>query len=414
MWERHGYGFDLHEAFDDVEEGFINHVVWSDNVWLIGKDERQVLMMVRSLTDLMNHFGLRWKKGSTKIIASGGYDVSLMEPLAVMNDGIEMLILWKTCTTILGTCVGDTADTKMMVEAQIRKATGVFYKESAVFFGPGISFKQKVGHYLKHVLPVVLHGCGTWIAKQSTLVMIHGFETRMLKLMFGYKKRKTMDWVTWHRTATNMAKENFFKLGNVSITVKYFKRLLKFAATTFSQNNHCAALKAVKSVVGWKDTQYWRTCQAAEGTTDDKGWKHCCRGVQRKRWDEVFLMCLGENWKEFLAHLDMKPAEWKELCSTFVSEAHIYCDFAIDKGNDAKAIEATVQPFVQPPAKKPRTEPPPCFFEKTYLDDRTFHIQICGDSSTVISWMNLMSDCTGVMSKTVCHMRRVMMHMWQN
>lgn len=112
-----------------------------------------------------------------------------MEPLRVTNDGEEMEIPWKTRTKILGSCVDDTADTKTMIEAQLRNATGVFDKEGTVFFCPGVSFTKKVGHYLKHVLPVALHGCGAWIAKQSTLVMLHGFETRMLKLMYGFKQK---------------------------------------------------------------------------------------------------------------------------------------------------------------------------------------------------------------------------------
>ena len=145
MWQQRGYGFDLDEGFDDVEEGFINHTVWSDNVWLIGKDERHILMMVRSLTELMNHFGLRWKKGSTKIIASGGYNISLMKPLRITNDGEEMEIPWKTRTNILGSCVDDTADTKTMIEAQLRKATGVFDKEGTVVFCPGVCLFHEEG-----------------------------------------------------------------------------------------------------------------------------------------------------------------------------------------------------------------------------------------------------------------------------
>ena len=89
MWEQRRYGFDLDEAFDDVEEGLINHTVWSDNVWLIGKDEKEIAMMVTSLTQLMNYYGLRWKNGSTKILASGGYDISGCEPLKLTVDGTQ-------------------------------------------------------------------------------------------------------------------------------------------------------------------------------------------------------------------------------------------------------------------------------------------------------------------------------------
>ena len=37
MWLDKSYGVDLDEAFDDVHEGYINHAVWSDNIWLVAK-----------------------------------------------------------------------------------------------------------------------------------------------------------------------------------------------------------------------------------------------------------------------------------------------------------------------------------------------------------------------------------------
>ena len=69
----------------------------------------------------------------------------------------------------------DIGDTNVMVEAQISKATGVFYKDTELYFYQDMPFLKKVGHYLKHVLPAALHGCGAWICKQGTLLMLHGF-----------------------------------------------------------------------------------------------------------------------------------------------------------------------------------------------------------------------------------------------
>ena len=125
--------------------------------------------------------------------------------LRVMKDRV-MEIPWRSKTNILGSCVDDTGDTNVMVHAQIQKATGAFYRDAELLLCRDIPFSKKVSHYLKHVLPVALHGCGAWICKQGTLMLLHGFETRMLKLMYGYKKNKGMDWVTWHRVATNKAK----------------------------------------------------------------------------------------------------------------------------------------------------------------------------------------------------------------
>ena len=132
-----------------------------------------------------------------------------------------------------------------------------------------------------------------------------------------------MDWVSWHRLATNKAKDLFFKMNNTSITVKYFQRLLKFASTTFSGRNTCAPLTAVRKFANWKDTLYWRTCQANACYTD-VGWKHCSRGVCRTRWDEVFCDCIGDDWKMTLAQFELKPSEWKTMMEDFVKKAHVF------------------------------------------------------------------------------------------
>ena len=161
-------------------------------------------MMVKSLTNLMNDYGLKWKDGNTKTMCSGGYNITEEMPLQVTIKDKIMEIPWKNKTNILGSLVDDTGDTNVMVQAQIQKATGAFYRDAELLLCKNIAFTKKVSHYLKHVLPVALHGCGAWICKQGTLILLHGFETRMLKLMFGCKKNKKMDWVMWHSLATNI------------------------------------------------------------------------------------------------------------------------------------------------------------------------------------------------------------------
>ena len=110
-------GVDLDEGIDDVHEGYVNHVVWSDNIWLIGKNEKEVAMMVKSLTHLMHYYGFKWKDGSTKVMRSGGYDISDEAPLQVTMQEKTMVSQWRTKTNILGSLVDDTGDTNVMVQA---------------------------------------------------------------------------------------------------------------------------------------------------------------------------------------------------------------------------------------------------------------------------------------------------------
>ena len=110
----------MDEGIDDVHEGYINHAVWSDNIWLIGKNEKDVSMMVKRLTHLMNYYGLRWKDGNTKMMCSGGYNITEEMPLQVTIKDKIMEIPWKNKTNIFGSLVDDTGDTNVMVQAQIQ------------------------------------------------------------------------------------------------------------------------------------------------------------------------------------------------------------------------------------------------------------------------------------------------------
>ena len=68
VWLDKSLGVDMDEGIDDVHEDYINHAVCSDNIWLIGKNEKEVSMMVKSLTTVMNYYGLKWKDGNTKMM----------------------------------------------------------------------------------------------------------------------------------------------------------------------------------------------------------------------------------------------------------------------------------------------------------------------------------------------------------
>lgn len=122
----------------------------------------------------------------------------------------------------------------------------------------------------------------------------------------------------------------------------------------------------------------------------------------------------------------------------FVRKPHVRCDVSMDdeyKPNEGKKTkpgkeddaEPTPPPAKKaktkdeekedaepapPPAKKARTERPPCFIDKTFMFDDTFHIQIFGDSATVISWMNMRSVGEGVLYPQVRRMRSIMHQMW--
>ena len=63
-WNNKGFGFLMSHLT-------LHHILWSDNVWLIGKDEHEIEDMVKALTFMMGVYGLVWKPGSLLLMRGG-------------------------------------------------------------------------------------------------------------------------------------------------------------------------------------------------------------------------------------------------------------------------------------------------------------------------------------------------------
>ena len=64
------------------------------------------------------------------MMGSGRYDISEELPLTINMKDKFMEIPRKSKTNILGSLVDDTGGTNVMVQAQIQKATGAFYRDA--------------------------------------------------------------------------------------------------------------------------------------------------------------------------------------------------------------------------------------------------------------------------------------------
>ena len=245
-----------------------------------------------------------------------------------------------------------------MIEEQLKKAEGTFYAEAKVLLCKHIKWERHILHYLKYVVPVALSGCGAWVCTQGALRMIHGFEAQCLKRMFMLPKKKDQPWPIWHRVVSLAARAAFAKVEKKSLVVKYLKRLFKFAATTFHEQNDCAPLDMVREITTWRSTMFWRSCQSI-AEPQDKGWKHNGSGTLRTRWDDVFVECLGDDYVNFLRNFKVAPAVWRGLVSNFVTKALTFFTFELGQECIASqapaAEEAETETEIQP-AKNIRKE----------------------------------------------------------
>ena len=87
-WNNKGFGFLMSHLT-------LHHILWSDNVWLIGKDEIEIEEMVKDLFLMMGVYGLVWKPGSLLLMRGGAEDNAVEKDMTVRMPSDELQILWK-------------------------------------------------------------------------------------------------------------------------------------------------------------------------------------------------------------------------------------------------------------------------------------------------------------------------------
>lgn len=121
-WQANGYGV-------DIETELLQHLVWSDNVWLLGKDFNEVRIMFAQLTAKMSDFGVQWKESSLKLMRGGGVDVEPWPAELIKVHERDFKIPWEFTSVVFGSKLNDTGDSDITVEDQLRKAMAAVWKE---------------------------------------------------------------------------------------------------------------------------------------------------------------------------------------------------------------------------------------------------------------------------------------------
>ena len=89
----------------ELNDSFITHAVWSDNVWLFAKSVDELKQMVRPLTLMLKHYGLEWKDKSLQVLRGSAHFHELPEHNVVVQcnaDEPPMSIAWCRDSEVLG------------------------------------------------------------------------------------------------------------------------------------------------------------------------------------------------------------------------------------------------------------------------------------------------------------------------
>ena len=119
-----------------------------------------------------------------------------------------------------------------------------------------------------------------------------------------------------------------------------------------------------------------------------------------------------------LSGFTLTPGEWKQFVAKFVDYAHEFAGFDIPAGckifpvADLAPCEIDEMEKAREEAGKPIPPMPVTYYAASFHCNNSVHVQIVGDSSTVISWLNCQSVGIGVLAKQIVDLRSMLYDNW--
>ena len=116
-WTRDAKGLPLLD-FDDEPTGYLTHVVWADNIWLLSTSIPDVLDMFHELTASLHQVGFEWKSGALEILTNiNKPTANPVEVLSAMGAHSIPIVDHMNC---LGTVLPSDGGSWAAIEAPVR------------------------------------------------------------------------------------------------------------------------------------------------------------------------------------------------------------------------------------------------------------------------------------------------------
>ena len=311
----------------------ITHITWSDNVFLFAKDSTELGLMLADLTRIFAKHNLKWKDGEMFFV-KGGFPMTESEcdqlsfPLSAPNADKPILVKCVPSFKALGCKVDSTGHSEINVEFQLSKARGTLYAEKAALCAQDVSLAKRFAHYVKHVVPVALFSCTTWVLTQSLKQRLDSFENACLRFIVRVarkrnKRTKVLEgFVQWRHRHTAACRKLFHVKHKYSTLFNTFVTRLFNYTLKLSQQSATIATILIRDTLAWRNSSWWETMKSVARGDRKEAWRHSYTGSRPRNWEDIFVYAISDTWMVALSKVE--PLQRLDCVDNFLQKAHIY------------------------------------------------------------------------------------------
>ncbi|CAE8629740.1 unnamed protein product [Polarella glacialis] len=379
LWDNAGFGFYLSEL-----EITVTHVIWADNVYVIGTSKQMIVDMLAMASMAMRPWGLFWKPSSLSCLANA--KAQSMDGRSEMQvPSLDPSTPVLTCPVVaellvLGVCLDRAGNSQCSVRHRLAAASQLCCRSAPL--------RSRIERFYCTVVRTLLYGSGGWSPSASVCGLLRSFELRCLRAMLGRRRKPNESYVEWARRSNARLRACLHRWGQLSVCQLFFKSLHGWAG-------HVCRAPAdldLHHVVRWRTTAWWQALQIV-GESDFRnvmGWRHARPG-NHTRWETPLFSAFGSDWMATTSSRTL----WAATVETFVH-------FTLGAMEDLHSGKFSFAHFLRRPSTAQRSLVPfaaipvlmssEIHFSNTALDARRApacrRVAFCLDSEVVVHWIN--------------------------
>jgi len=313
--EREGHGF--HLIGDHLQEDgrVINHIIFADDVWLIGRSHEELLHITTLVTAALVRRRLRWKTDEKMQCCFNRYVADApQELMTVAGPGWQFDFRRTNVVECLGAKLDIDGDTSTLVEGRLEAMTQHFWARAKELRNKRVPLTCRLWRYARTVRRTAIYLSGCFVWTQAVARRVRTLDEALVRKVWQPRRRAGETYEFWQSRTIHGVRAQLLRLGIPTLVQEMLSASHRWAGHLARMGTDATA------IAKWRDTAWWEGYAAhmcRVDATNELGWRHSRPGRQQ-RWDADLTRTLGPDWREKAAD----RTTWSTHERAFVTQLH--------------------------------------------------------------------------------------------